>query len=113
MHSTTDRAKTQFEAKVGPFQRVEPVSSDKSRLIQATDVITGAIAYEKNRAPSMPKAALHKKALWEHVKLSTRLDTLAKPNFGFLSQRFTILDFDFTKSKPPKKQASPPTASVR
>jgi hypothetical protein len=101
IYALNNRVKTEFKVDCRPFRKVEPTSSDRSRLIQVTDVITGAIAYEKNKR-HLAKGSPHKFAVWEHLKQCARLDTLAKPNWGYLSQRFTIRDFDFSKAKPPK-----------
>jgi uncharacterized protein DUF3800 len=103
LHCLNNRARSAFGVKIGPFRTVCPTPSENSRIIQATDVITGAIAFEKNEQhlKTQPKPAAHKMALWEHVKKCTTLDTLAKANKGLLSQRFAIWEFDFSKAKLP------------
>lgn len=101
-YTLNNRAKTEFRVTSGPFKSVTFVRSEDSRLIQATDVITGAIAFEKNGRHLVQNASPHKVALWQHLKLSIKLDTLARPTRGYPSLWFNIRDFDFSKTKQPE-----------
>jgi hypothetical protein len=97
-----NRAKAAFGVDNDPFKSIRFVSSDQSRLIQAVDVVTGAIAFEKNGNHNAKDASPTKVALWHHVKTILKLDTLAHPTKGWRSQWFGIREFDFKKAKLPK-----------
>ena len=62
-----------------PYRLVTFVKSEKSRLIQATDVITGAIAYETNAHHLATGAARHKIETMRHVARCAGVPSLALP----------------------------------
>ena len=88
-----------------PYRLVTFAKSEKSRLIQATDVITGAIAYETNQHHVVVGAAAHKIAMMHHVAREARVSSLAIPTAYTASTGFDIwhLDFDFKmRSRAPR-----------
>lgn len=97
LHSLNNEAKSKFGWDEGPFASVRFVDSKKSRLIQAVDMITGAVAYETNQKHRALDASQHRVALLRHVIDCTTLKTLAEPTprwpFGF-----QIMHFDFTRA---------------
>ena len=102
-HALNNRLKTEFDMANEPVKNVDFVSSQDSQLIQATDVITGAIAYEKNGRHRAQSPAPHKVALWQQVKTCTRINSLANPPLRY-PFHFKIRDFDFSKSKSAKRK---------
>lgn len=70
-------ARHEFGLNEDAFVTVDFVDSKSSRLIQATDMITGAIAYETNRKHLSPDASAYRLALLQHVILNASLQTLA------------------------------------
>ncbi len=62
-----------------PYRLVAFTKSEKSRLIQATDVITGAIAYELNQHHGAAAPAAHKVAMMNFVAKCAGVYTLAAP----------------------------------
>lgn len=92
-----NRYRSQFSTKDGPFKSVSSVRSDSQRLIQATDLLTGVIAYEMNGRHLVPNAAAHKKAVFEAMLTQSRLKTFTAPTKWF-PQQFQLWHFDFSKS---------------
>jgi hypothetical protein len=96
-YALNNKAKSQFGWAEGPFSGVRFVDSKKSRLIQATDLITGAIAYETNGKHLLADASRHRVALLEHTIACSAFPTLAKPSSRWPFS-FQISHFDFAKS---------------
>lgn len=94
LYALNNEAKSKFGWEDGPFASVRFVDSKKSRLIQAVDMITGAVAYETNQKHRAPDASLHRVELLEHAIERSTLKTLAKPSprwpFGFQIQHLTL-----------------------
>ena len=105
LYSLNNEAKSKFGWDEGPFVGVKFVDSKKSRLIQAVDMITGAIAYETNRKHLLPDASKHRVTLLQHVIACSTLKTLAKasPRWPF---GFQIQHFDFVKRKVARERSS-------
>lgn len=59
-----------------PFRRMTYVCSKKSPLIQATDLILGAIAWHKNEHDTKSGASTKKKALADHIAQKLGADRL-------------------------------------
>ena len=97
LYSLNNEAKSKFGWDEGPFASVRFVNSKKSRLIQAVDMITGAVAYETNQKHKALDASKHRVALLRHVIDCSTLTTLAKAS-GRWPFEFQIQHFDFTKS---------------
>ncbi|MFN0217847.1 MAG: DUF3800 domain-containing protein [Hyphomicrobium sp.] len=97
LYALNNKAKTVFGWPEGPFADVAFVDSKKSRLIQATDILTGAVAYETNGKHLASDASKHRVALMRHIIEASRLQTLAlpTPRWPF---HFQIAHFDFEKS---------------
>jgi Protein of unknown function (DUF3800) len=95
------RARRQNVRDFDPYRTVEFVKSEKSRLIQLTDVITGAIAYDTNMHHLAPNAAAHKIEMVRHVAecVGVRRLALSTPVAG---KGFDIwhLDLNFRKYSP-------------
>jgi hypothetical protein len=53
--------------------------SEESRLIQMTDVVAGAIAYQTNKHGAAVDAATYKVAMAEHAAASAGVPSLAVP----------------------------------
>jgi hypothetical protein len=81
-----------------PFKAVNFVLSEKSRLVQATDLVTGAIAYETNQLHLAPNASAHRRMLWADMLAASGLQSFARPTKVWPPQ-FQIRHFDFEKSK--------------
>ena len=62
-----------------PFRRMHFRKSEESRLIQMTDVIAGAIAYQTNKHGTAVDAAAHKIKMAEHVATCAGVPSLAIP----------------------------------
>lgn len=97
-YSLNNKAKSIFGWQHGPFSDVKFVDSKKSRLIQATDLITGAVAYETNGKNLAKDASSHRIELLRHVIECSGLKTLAKPTPRW-PFHFQIAHFDFEKSR--------------
>lgn len=97
-YSLNNKAKAISKLEVGPFKSVRFVKSQSSRLIQGTDLITGAIAYETNERHKRPEAAQHRNDLMLHVAKCAGLTTLARPTSKW-PFNFQIGHFDFEKSR--------------
>jgi hypothetical protein len=80
-----------------PFKQVTYARSEKSRLIQAADLITGAIAYETNGLHRVANASKHRKRLWADMLAASTLSSFAVPT-KFWPKLFQIQHFDFEKS---------------
>jgi hypothetical protein len=96
--SLNNKVKSELGWDTQPFKIVRFVESHKSRLIQATDLITGAIAYETNGRHRASDASAHRRELMEHTAKCAKLTTLAKPHYKW-PWKFIIGHFDFEKSK--------------
>jgi hypothetical protein len=86
-----------FEKRTDPFHTVSHVRSEKSRLIQAVDLLSGAVAYETNSLHLAAKPSKHRLALWSAMLRASNLSTFAAPTTNRMS-RFQIRHFDFEKS---------------
>jgi Protein of unknown function (DUF3800) len=95
------RARRQNIRDFDPYRTVEFVKSEKSRLIQLTDVITGAIAYETNMHHVAPGAASYKIEMMRHVTACVHARRLAIPT-PVAGKGFDIwhLDLAITKKRP-------------
>jgi Protein of unknown function (DUF3800) len=81
-----------------PFKTVKFVLSERSRGVQAADLITGAIAYETNRRHLESDASEHRRSLWTDMLAASGLKTFAEPT-SYWPPYFQIWHFDFDKSK--------------
>lgn len=94
LYALNNKAKSKFGWQEGPFASVRFVDSKTSRLIQAVDMITGAVAYETNHKHKAADASQHRVALLKHVIEKSTLKTLSKPSprwpFGFQIQHFNF-----------------------
>lgn len=97
LHALNNQYKSRFKQAEGPFKSVSHVKSEKYRLIQATDLLTGVIAYEMNGRHLVPTAAAHKKAVFQAMLAKSRLQTFTLPTKMFPPQ-FQIWHFNFGKS---------------
>lgn len=84
------------------YRNVQFCPSHESRLIQMTDVMTGAIAFETNGHHVAPGAATHKIKIMKLITAGARLRTLAKPS-PYGHGGFDIWHLDFSKAKPRRK----------
>lgn len=97
LHALNNQYKSRFKQADGPFKSVTHVKSENHRLIQATDLLTGVIAYEMNGRHRVPNAAAHKKAVFNSMLAKSRLQTFTTPTKMFPPQ-FQIWHFDFARS---------------
>ena len=81
-----------------PFKTVNFVLSHKSRLIQASDLLTGVVAYETNALHLARDASRHRLTLWSDMLASSRLPSFAEPTKR-IPKQFQIRHFDFEKSR--------------
>lgn len=77
-----------------PYRVVKFTHSEHSRLIQLTDIITGAIAYETNQHHAAINAAEHKIRIMRHVANCAGVVTLAAPTPN-VGGKFNIWHLDF------------------
>jgi hypothetical protein len=103
MHKALNgRARKQNIRDFDPYRLVEFVKSEKSRIIQVTDVITGAIAYETNMHHIAVGAAAYKIDMMRHVTECVKARSLAIPT-PVAGTGFDIWHLDF---RPKKRRAS-------
>lgn len=88
------RARRQKIRDFDPYRTVEFVKSEQSRLIQMTDVITGAIASATNMHYLAPEAAPHKTKMMHHVTKCVGVRNLAIPT-PVAGKGFDIWHIDF------------------
>lgn len=81
-----------------PYRLVAFTKSEKSRLIQATDVITGAIAYETNQHHAAAAPAQYKIEVMKHVARCAGVYTLAAPT-PRIGNGFDIWHLEFRTPK--------------
>ena len=81
-----------------PFRACQFRDSEKVRLIQLTDIITGAIAYQTNSRHIADGAAEHKVRIAELVASKAGLTSLARPT-PRRTQCFDIWHFDLDRAK--------------
>ncbi|HZW15432.1 MAG TPA: DUF3800 domain-containing protein [Brevundimonas sp.] len=103
---TPERLKTMLNAKASrdlrirhnPFRTCQFRQSHDVRLIQAVDVITGAIAYRTNQHDMAPDAAAAKVKVMRHITDKLGLRTLGRPTpSGFyVKRKFDIWHIDLT-----------------
>ena len=93
-----NRCKSQLGFDNKPFKTVKFVRSERSRVIQATDLVTGAIAYETNGLHRVAGAAKYRYHLWADMLAASKLQSFAAPT-KFWPKLFQIQHFDFDKSK--------------
>ena len=79
-----------------PFKQVTYVRSENSRLIQAVDLLTGAVAYETNGLHRATSASKHRQRLWANMLAASTLSSFATPT-KFWPKEFQIQHFDFGK----------------
>jgi len=65
-----NRSFSHFKMRTDPFHTVRYVRSENSRLIQAVDLLSGAVAYETNSLHLAAKPSKHRYALWAEMLLS-------------------------------------------
>jgi hypothetical protein len=94
--SLNNEIETKLGGKDGPVKSVNLVRSEASRLIQATDLITGVVAYEMNGRHLMG-AKEHKRKVHADMLAQSNLPTFAAPTTRRHPQ-FQIWHFDFSKS---------------
>ena len=99
-----------FEKRTNPFHTVKYVQSENSRLIQAVDLLSGAVAYETNSLHRAAKPAKHRLDLWSSILQASNLTTFAQPTTDRMN-RFQILHFDFEKSAAKRFKPPPPPES--
>lgn len=104
-----NRCFTRFKRRTDPFRTVKHVRSENSRLIQAVDLLSGAVAYETNSLHRTEKPAKHRLNLWSSMLHASKLTTFAEPTTSRMN-RFQILHFDFEKSA--SKRFKPPLPPV-
>ena len=92
-----NRCFSQFKTRSDPFHTVKYVRSENSRLIQAVDLLSGAVAYETNSLHLAAKPSKHRLALWAAMLKASNLPTFAQPTTNRMN-RFKIMHFDFEKS---------------
>ena len=103
-----NRCFTRFKKRTDPFRTVKFVRSENSRLIQAVDLLSGAVAYETNSLQRAARPAKHRLDLWSSMLQTSNLATFAQPTTDRMN-RFQILHFDFEKSAAKRfKPPSPP-----
>lgn len=73
------RAAREYNADYAPFRRLQFRHSETSRIIQMTDVVSGAIAYATNKHAARIAAADYKVAMAEHVARCAGVPSLAIP----------------------------------
>jgi hypothetical protein len=105
-----NRCFTRFKKRTAPFHTVKYVRSENSRLIQAVDLLSGAVAYETNSLHRAAKPAKHRLELWSSMLQASNLITFAQPTTDRMN-RFQILHFDFEKSAANRFKPLPPPAS--
>jgi hypothetical protein len=96
-YTLNNKCKTHLPAHKQPFQTVRFIKSEESRLIQATDIITGAIAAETNGHHLLPNSSAHKVNLMRHIAACAQLDTLALHKFRW--PNFSIWHLDVEKGR--------------
>jgi len=102
-----NRAFSRSSRRTNPFKVVRYVRSENSRLIQAVDLLAGAIAYETNSLHLAEKPAKHRLELWSAMLRASGCETFAAPTTARMN-RFQIMHFDFEKSAARRKFDSPP-----
>ncbi|MEI9902447.1 MAG: DUF3800 domain-containing protein [Hyphomicrobium sp.] len=102
-----NRAFSRTGQRTNPFKVVRYVRSENSRLIQAADLLAGAIAYETNSLHLANQPAKHRLALWSAMLEASGYKTFAEPTRARLN-RLQIMHFDFEKSAARRKFEKPP-----
>ena len=92
-----NRAFSRTGKRTNPFKLVRYVRSETSRLIQAVDLIAGAVAYETNSLHLAANRANHRLALWRAMLDASGYETFAAPTRSRMN-RLQIMHFDFEKS---------------
>ena len=104
-----NRCLSYFKERTDPFHTASYVRSENSRLIQAVDLLSGAVAYETNSLHLAARPAKHRYALWKSLLEASNLPTFAQPTTNRMS-RFKIMHFDFEKSVAKRfKNPAPPS----
>jgi len=93
-YALNNKCKTHLPAHRQPFQSVRFVKSERSRLIQVTDIITGAIAAETNGHHLLSSSSAHKIDLMRHIAACARLESLARHKFRWPNFSIWHLNFD-------------------
>ncbi len=81
-----------FEIDFNPFVAIEPVESKQSDLLQISDLILGAMGYQKNGYPLLTESKKSKIELANYIAQSAGLKNLSE-NTLRNNQRFTIWNF--------------------
>lgn len=81
-----------------PYRQVEFCQSHRSRLIQMTDIMTGAVAFATNEHDKKADAATYKIGHMNLIASRAKLKTLAKPS-PYKHPGFDIWHLDFDKAK--------------
>jgi hypothetical protein len=103
-----NRAFSRTGKRTNPFKLVRYVRSENSRLIQAVDLMAGAVAYETNSLHLAANSAKHRLALWRAMLDSSGYESFAAPTRA-RKNRFQIMHFDFEKSAARRQAfATPP-----
>jgi hypothetical protein len=92
-----NRAFSRTGKRTNPFKLVRYVRSENSRLIQAVDLIAGAVAYETNSLHLVANPAKHRLTLWRAMLEASGYETFAAPTRSRMN-RFQIMHFDFEKA---------------
>lgn len=103
--SLNNKCKSQLGYENQPFKSVRYVRSEKSRLIQATDLLAGVVAYECNGQHLAPSASAHRKDLWSTMLAASKLKTFAAPT-SYWPDTFQLQHFDFERSRATRFRAA-------
>jgi hypothetical protein len=87
-----------YEINFDPIRNIEARDSHNVNLIQAVDVITGAIGYRWNKRHLMENASISKTQLSEYIAQKANLPTLATYHKKGESVGFNIWYMDMNKS---------------
>lgn len=79
-----------------PFVAIEPCDSKKSEVLQMTDILLGAVGFQKNGFDLIAGSRQAKKELAAHIAKGAGLADL-KENTPFRLQRFTLWNFRLKK----------------
>lgn len=93
------KASTQCGLDYDPYKVLQFRKSHTELLIQLTDVITGAIAYQMNEHHQQPNAAAHKVGFAEQLAAMANVSTLTKPTPYVGPRGFDLWHYDLSKAK--------------
>ncbi|KMP11010.1 hypothetical protein UZ36_05905 [Candidatus Nitromaritima sp. SCGC AAA799-C22] len=85
-----------YSVSTNPFRSIEPKDSKESEIIQITDILVGAIGYQKNSYNLLAKAKKAKKELAKYIAEKAGFADLAD-NSPWGRKRLTIWNFRLQK----------------